>query len=120
MGNRWTSVTIDCAEPRPLAAFWSHLLERPVTDEHEGPDWATVGSRDDHLPRLTFQRVPEPKQSKVRLHLDIQVDDIDVGRAQVEKLGGQWAGARYDYPCEGVVLTMTDPQGHEFCLVEYS
>lgn len=117
--GRLAGVTIDCADPFVLAAFWGALLDRPGSDEHEGPDWATVGSRLDSSPRLTFQRVPEPKRGKVRLHLDVQVDDIDAGRAQVEALGGRWTGERHDYPDEGVVIVMTDPEGHEFCLVEY-
>lgn len=119
MANCLTGITIDCADPVSLAEFWSRLLDRQISAEHEGPDWATVGSRLDPAPRLTFQRVPEPKYGKVRLHLDVQVDDIDSGRAQVEGLGGQWTGQRYDYPGAGVVLVMTDPEGHEFCLVQY-
>ena len=62
--------------------------------------------------------VPEPKTGKTRIHLDIQVDDIDAGRRHVESLGGQWSGVRHDYD-EGVVLVMHDPEGHEFCIVEY-
>lgn len=119
MANRLSGITVDCVDPVALAKFWSILLHRQVSDEHEGPDWATVGSRLDAAPRLTFQRVPEPKLGKVRLHLDVQVDDIDEGRAQVEDLGGRWTGQRYDYPGEGVVIVMTDPEGHEFCLVQY-
>jgi predicted enzyme related to lactoylglutathione lyase len=119
MANRLSGITIDCGNPARLASFWSALLGIAVCDEHEGPDWATVGSRHDLVPRLTFQRVPEPKRGKVRLHLDVQVDDIDEGRAHVENLGGHWTGQRYDYPGEGVVIVMTDPEGHEFCLVQY-
>lgn len=117
--RRLTGVTIDCAEPAVLAAFWSALLDRPTSDEHEGPDWATVGSRLDAAPRLTFQRVPEPKRGKVRLHLDVEVDDVDRARGQIETLGGSWTGDRHDYPGEGVVMVMTDPEGHEFCVVQY-
>ncbi len=118
VANRWTSVTVDCTDPGRLAQFWSALLQRPVSDEHEGPGWATVGSRLDAQPRLTFQAVAEPKSAKVRLHLDVQVDDINAGREQVQGLGGRWTGDRYDYD-EGVVLVMQDPEGHEFCLVRY-
>lgn len=118
--RRLSGITIDCAEPAVLAAFWSALLDRPVSGEHDGPDWATVGSRLDAAPRLTFQRVPEPKRGKVRLHLDVQVDDIDEGRARIEELGGRWTGERRDYPGEGAVMVMTDPEGHEFCIVQYS
>ena len=119
MTNRLSGITIDCADPGTLAAFWSTLLDRPISVEHYGPAWATVGSRLDSVPRLTFQRVPEAKRGKVRLHLDVQVDDIDDGRAQVEALGGHWTGQRYDYPGEGVVMVMTDLESHEFCLVQY-
>ncbi len=118
MGNRLVGVTVDCANPARLATFWSALLDRPISAEHDGPGWATVGSRHDDQPRLTFQAVPESNLTKVRIHLDVEVDDIDAGRASVEALGGQWTGERHDYD-EGVVLVMQDPEGHEFCLVQY-
>lgn len=118
MTTSLVGVTIDCRDPDVLARFWSTLLDRPITGEMDGPGWATVGSRDDTLPRLTFQQVPEPKVGKTRLHLDVRVHDIDDGIASVERLGGHWTGARHDYD-EGVVVTMTDPEDHEFCLVQY-
>lgn len=116
--NRLAGVTIDCRDPARLASFWSKLLGRPVSDEHSGAGWASVGSRLDDQPRLTFQAVPEPRTSKVRLHLDVEVDDVERGCQQVEMLGGTWTGERHDY-AEGVVLVMADPEGHEFCLVQY-
>jgi len=119
MMNRLVGITIDCADPARLASFWSGMLNIAETDEHgDDSGWATVGSRSDNQPRLTFQRVPEPKTGKTRIHLDIQVDDIDGGRQHVESLGGQWSGVRHDYD-KGVVLVMHDPEGHEFCIVEY-
>ena len=119
MMNRLVGITIDCADPARLASFWSRMLNIAETDQHAGDSgWATVGSRSDNQPRLTFQRVPEPKTGKTRIHLDIQVDDIDAGRQHVENLGGQWSGVRHDHD-EGAVLVMHDPEGHEFCIVEY-
>ncbi|MCV7301603.1 VOC family protein [Mycobacterium barrassiae] len=119
MANRWSGVTIDCADPVRMSAFWAALLGIPGSNEHgDDPNWATVGSRAGSLPRLTFQRVPEAKVTKVRIHLDVEVDDIDTGRRQVEDLGGHFSGVRHDYD-EGVVLNMLDPEGHEFCLVQY-
>ena len=117
--NRLSGITVDCTDPVRMSQFWGQLLGIEPTDEHGAdPNWATLGSRSDQVPRLTFQRVPEPKQTKVRLHLDVQVDDIEAGRRQVETLGGSWSGTRHDYD-EGVVLNMLDPEGHEFCLVQY-
>jgi predicted enzyme related to lactoylglutathione lyase len=119
VAHRLTGITIDCGDPARLASFWSALLERAVTGEHgEDTGWATVGSRLDDQPRLTFQRVGEPKTAKVRIHLDVQVDDIDTARMQVERLGGRWSGERHDYD-DGIVMVMHDPEGHEFCLVQY-
>jgi predicted enzyme related to lactoylglutathione lyase len=115
--NRWYGVTVDCTDPERLATFWGALLGRAPSDEMDGDGWATIGSRADAQPRLTFQRVPEPRVGKVRLHLDVEVDDIDVGLAEVEELGGAWTGERHDYD-EGVVVVVTDPEGHEFCLVQ--
>ena len=116
---RVTGVTIDCDDPARLASFWATLLGRPTTDEHDLPGWATVGSRTDEQPRLTFQKVPEPKTAKARLHLDVEVADVDEGRRAVEALGGAWSGERHDYD-DGVVVVMRDPEGNEFCLVEFS
>ena len=59
-----------------------------------------------------------PKTAKMRIHLDVQVDDIGAARRQVERLGGRWSGERHDYD-EGVVMVMHDPEGREFCLVQY-
>lgn len=117
--NRWLGLTIDCADPARLSSFWGELLALPNSAEHgEDPDWASLGTRNGDQPRLTFQRVPEAKTSKVRLHLDVEVDNIDIARSQVESLGGSWSGERHDYE-EGVVLVMLDPEGNEFCLVQF-
>ena len=119
MANHWSGVTIDCIDPIRMSQFWGLLLGFEPSNEHgDDPGWATLGSRSGPIPRLTFQRVPEPKSMKVRIHFDVEVDDIDIGRQQVEQLGGRWSGTRHDYD-EGIVLTMFDPEGHEFCLVEY-
>ena len=118
MANRWYGVTVDCRDPDRLATFWSALLDRELSDEMDEPGWATVGSRHEVEPRITFQQVPEPNAAKVRLHLDVAVDDIAAGIAEVEGLGGASTGERHDYD-EGVVVVMADPEGHEFCLVQF-
>lgn len=116
MPNRWNSVTIDCLDPQLVARFWSELLGRePGPSE---PGWVYLGDRHDVLPRLVFQPVPEPKQGKTRIHLDVAVDDIEVGIEQVVALGGSFTGERHDYE-EGVVVVMNDVEGNEFCLAQY-
>jgi Glyoxalase-like domain len=66
MVNRLAGITIDCADPARAASFWSALLDITVTGEHgDDAGWATVGSRLDHQPRLTFQRLQEPKTANL-------------------------------------------------------
>jgi predicted enzyme related to lactoylglutathione lyase len=112
----WSGVTFDCIDPETVADFWSALLGRERGPAQVG--WVYLGQRGDSLPRLVFQPVQEPKIGKARIHLDVTVEDIDEAIARVEALGGQHTGERHDYD-EGVVVVMSDPEGHEFCLVEY-
>jgi hypothetical protein len=109
-------VTIDCVDVEQVAQFWSALIDRPRVESR--PGWVYLGRPGDPQPRLNFQPVTEPKHGKVRLHLDIVVDDIDQGIAQVSALGGRFTGERHDYD-EGTVVVMADPEAHEFCLVQY-
>jgi predicted enzyme related to lactoylglutathione lyase len=66
---------------------------------------------------MRFQRVPEPRSSKVRIHLDILVDDLQVAIERVEELGAKQAVDGYysEFRCTWQV--MLDPEGNEFCLV---
>ena len=77
-----------------------------------------LGERGDPQPRLVFQPVTESKRGKVRIHLDVTVDDIDAATELVTSLGGGFTGERHDYE-DGAVVVMVDPEDHEFCLVQY-
>jgi len=113
----WSGVTFDCLDPHRVAQFWSALLEREPGPTQDG--WVYLGHRGDSQPRLVFQPVTEPKGGKNRVHLDVTVDDIDEAIERVCALGGHSTGERHQYD-EGVVVIMTDPEGHEFCLVHYA
>ncbi|MEV1011952.1 VOC family protein [Streptomyces sp. NPDC049881] len=114
--NRWVGVTVDCLDVERVARFWSALLDRPRGPSR--PGWVYLGSVGDAQPRLVFQPVTEPARGKVRLHLDVLVDDIEEGVAQVVALGGRATGERHEFD-EGVVVVMADPEGHEFCLSQF-
>jgi predicted enzyme related to lactoylglutathione lyase len=116
VANIMSAVTFDCADPQRVARFWSALLGREPGPSEDG--WVYLGHRGDPQPRLVFQPVPEPKVGKVRIHLDVTVDELDEAIELVTALGGRFTGERHDYD-EGVVVVMADPEGHEFCLVEY-
>jgi hypothetical protein len=120
-------VVIDCRHPAPLARFWAAILdgyEVAPYDEAEIERLRGLGINDteddptvlieagaDVTPRLFFQAVPEPRQGKNRVHLDLRCDDID---AEVERATG--LGARVLASYEGWI-TMADPEGNEFCFL---
>jgi len=115
MQVRWIEVTLDCLDPVRVAAFWQALLGGELSEPL--PGWRRLEVPD--RPHITFQPVPEPKMAKTRLHLDLEVDDLDAALALVEGLGGSRTGEQHVYP-EGTVEVVADVEGTEFCLVEYT
>jgi hypothetical protein len=84
-------IQIDCREPLALAVFWSGVLGLAVDEDHLGepPHYVGLVSTHPDHPVLTFQRVPEPKITKNRLHLDVRVVDVHRASSRVEELGGR-------------------------------
>ncbi len=139
-------VTVDCANPRALARFWALALgyrEPPALDgfatwdawladqgvpEDERDGVAYLADPSGRLPTLSFVRVPEPKTTKNRLHLDVKVSggrDVPADRresairAKVAQLCA--AGARtlreHDGPRGLDHVVLADPEGNELCVV---
>lgn len=70
-----------------------------------------------NAPLVTFQRVPEVKSVKNRLHFDVTVDDGDSATVRIESLGGSQLSIE-DFSEDGFSWrVMADPEGNEFCLI---
>lgn len=136
-------VTFDAHDPQRLAAFWAEALgyaEQPpppgfATWEDFGRhiglpqerwnDLAALVDPDGAGPRLFFQRVPEGKSAKNRMHLDLNVgavvSDPEQRRSVVRERSEQLVDAggsvlrEVDEP-GGWCVVMTDPEGNEFCV----
>jgi catechol 2,3-dioxygenase-like lactoylglutathione lyase family enzyme len=107
-------VTIDCADPEQLAAWWGDLLGLNV-GRRGGPYVELERPRAGvPKPTLVFQRVPEPKVGKARIHLDIVVADLEAATRRAVALG---ASIAEDLASEDPWLVMRDPEGNEFCLI---
>ena len=64
---------------------------------------------------LGFQRVPEGKAGKNRLHLDLVVEDLERSTSEREVLGGCWLEPGTTHDLEGFPWRcMADPEGNEF------
>ena len=104
------SVTFDCADALVVGRFWAAALGGELDDDStadkafvEAPGWGG--------PNLWFQRVPEAKTAKLRMHFDLRARDGVA--AEVKRLEGLGATAVAEH--DGLVV-MRDPEGNEFCV----
>ena len=108
-------IVFDCSNPEALARFWQALIGGEV--DVESPDWAVLDG-DDLGFYIGFQRVPEQKSAKNRLHLDVEVDELDSAIDQAEQLGARKIdGVVVDDDDGGSFQVMADPGGNEFCFI---
>jgi hypothetical protein len=104
------SVTFDCADALVLAGFWAAALGGEL-DQDASRDKAFVEAPGWGGPGLWFQRVPEPRVAKLRMHFDLRAPDgVAAEVARLEKLGATV------YARHGELVVMQDPEGNEFCV----
>ena len=141
MGIRF-QVTFDCADADKLARFWAEALEYVVQPPPDGFDsWpaflAQVGVPEDQWdkasaaidpdgtgPRFYFQKVPEPKAGKNRVHVDLKPglghppeERTAIARADAERLVGLGARVLEEHTEMGEFwIVLADPEGNEFCV----
>jgi hypothetical protein len=126
MAVHWT-IGGDAADPHRLAEFWALALGYVPEPGYDNPDGASLVDPDGVGPAVGFLRVPEPKTSKNRLHIDLRVageppwdmaDRERLIRAKVAELTD--AGAAYvreeRYGDDLGHVVMLDPEGNEFCV----
>ena len=72
MAARTGNIAFDCDDVLKLAAFWSAVLGRPL-DKSSSEFFASIGGGDGERrePAWYFNKVPEPKQAKNRVHIDL-------------------------------------------------
>jgi predicted enzyme related to lactoylglutathione lyase len=110
------NLVIDAKNPQVLAPFWCGLLGVSVnTTIGEGEVLVLSPTREGLT--VGFQRVPEAKAGKNRIHLDLFVEDLEAATAEVEMLGGRWLEPGNTRELGGFQWRcMSDPEGNEFDL----
>lgn len=126
---RLHDIVVDCGHPASLARFWAAALDgydvAPYDDAELGrlrgmgvespeDDPTVLVEGPPGAPRLWFQRVPEVKSAKNRVHLDLACDDFD---AELDRLRGLGARDAPDQASDSLVVLL-DPEGNEFCLLK--
>lgn len=107
---------IDCHDPESLARFWCELLDLAVVDRLGQPPSVRRLRRQRGCDlTLGFQCVPENKNVKNRVQLDLEVDDVEAVTSWIEANAGGRAGADDDEEHGYRLRVMRDPEGTEFC-----
>jgi hypothetical protein len=107
---------IDCADPRAMGRFWAAAIDwtpHTLTD-----DYVSLRSAKGTGPYLEFLRVPGEKTAPDRVHLDLLPYPAGDKAAEVARLRALGA-TDLDLGQGDVSWTcLTDPDGHEFCVLD--
>ncbi|MCP2272786.1 VOC family protein [Actinokineospora diospyrosa] len=109
-------VTIDCADPRGLAGFWTQALGYEVVQDFGGEFLflGPPGKQQGEAVFIGLQKVPEERSGKNRLHLDFTTPERSAEVARLVGLGAVEAG---EHAVPGLSWTvLRDPEGNEFCV----
>jgi predicted enzyme related to lactoylglutathione lyase len=113
MSSLWENLVVDAQDPARLARWWAEAIGYQIT--YEKPDEVEIRRSADELPGLIFVPVPEGKETKNRLHIDLRPTDQE---AEVERLVNM--GARHvdvgQRSTDGWIV-LADPEGNEFCVL---
>ena len=119
MAARVGNIAFDCADVLIMAAFWSAVLGRPV-DAGSSEFFATIGGADAarQEPAWYFNKVPEAKQAKNRMHLDL----VNADPSAIDELVRLGATVVGNHQVRGIHhwTVLQDPEGNEFCIAAKS
>ncbi|SFM58334.1 hypothetical protein SAMN05216207_1001190 [Pseudonocardia ammonioxydans] len=114
MAIRWEALTVDALDPSSIAQWWAQTLDWEVVDWL--PAGVEVRQPERQSASLFFLSVPEAKQIKNRLHLDLYADDQSETIDALVARGA--ARADVGQPEDAACIVMRDPEGNEFCLLD--
>ena len=110
--------------PPPEFETWEDFARENGIPEEQWDGWGALIDPDGKRPRIFFQRVPEGKTAKNRVHLDVNVGEGLVGedrttrvKQEADRLEGLGATRQREAFERGEFwIVMQDPEGNEFCL----
>ena len=127
MTVRWYTTVVDCQDAAAQARWWAEVLGWRIAYESDDEvvlvpphafDTSRVVPREERGPGLVFVPVPEDKQHKNRLHVDLAPGPDDDQEGEVDRLIGLGA-TRVDVgqPADASFVVLADPEGNEFCVL---
>jgi predicted enzyme related to lactoylglutathione lyase len=119
MPARVGNISFDCDDVLKIAAFWSSVLGHPV-DQGSSQVFASIGGADAarQEPAWYFHLVPESKQAKNRVHVDL-VNPDPAAVDELVRLGATVVEIHTELPGHPWTV-LQDPEGNEFCVAAKS
>lgn len=109
------TLTFDCADPLRVAGFWAVVLGFEL-DHDPDDDLVFIRDPSGSARGMDFQRVPEPKVVKNRVHIDLRAPETMA--EEVERIRALGASElRFVEEGAGWWTVMADPEGNEFCIL---
>jgi predicted enzyme related to lactoylglutathione lyase len=119
MPMRMVHMVIDAVEPVRVARFWAEALGWEMTvDEAVAVMPAGYSYPDPVAQPLVVLPVPEPKQAKDRIHLNLATQSVAHQAAEVDRLLGLGAVPVDAGQGDGRWRVLADPEGNEFCVLD--
>jgi len=107
------TVVINAVDMEAEKTFWQALLGVGVAREFEGM-FCWLEAQHPGGVELALQKTDSLKEERNRVHLDTEVEDLDVAQSRIEELGGSLVEK---YELLGFTWRiMADPEGNEFCI----
>ena len=116
MAASLTEIVIDCNDPERVANFWCAVLGWPLQRTERGDLWTSATGGFDARPFLVFERVPEPKSVKDRIHIDVSPTGCEQSE-ELERLLSLGATKVDIGQGDTPWIVLADPEGNEFCLL---
>jgi predicted enzyme related to lactoylglutathione lyase len=108
-------ISFDARDAKTAAGFWAEALRRPLAEGADSANAAVEADPDIPGSRVGFHQVPEGKTVKNRLHLDLITSDFG---GELQRLTDLGATTLNEITAGGHWVTLADPEGNEFDLIE--
>jgi catechol-2,3-dioxygenase len=106
------TIMIDCNDLEGMTTFWKEALG--LEEKIRYPQYVWLSRISEKGPALAFQQVPEPREGKNRIHLDLAAADPEAFTERVIALGGSRVE---DHEISGFHWSvLADPEGNVFCV----
>lgn len=109
------AVVVDCVDPGAMARFWTEATDWTLLQLTS--DQASLRSAQGVGPYLEFLRVPDPKTTPDRVHLDLLPYPADDKAAEADRLRALGATDLDLGQGDAPWTCLSDPEGHEFCVL---